>query len=379
MCLLLFHIEGISIREIAQALNCSENTVKSRLNYGRKNLKIKAGELKKKGYRLYSLAPLPLLLYLLRAEESLFEAEGSTETVGMTIKARILAEVSKVRADEAATAQATGTAKAAGVRHAARAGASAARKGFLHTVAGKSAAVAVAVCAFGGAAFGLYHMNRADTKPHYVEKEIVPDDEKQVKPQDAEKDVLPEQGNSQPDPAPLVQEVRPEDYPALLAGNLTMEELEFVLAYGPEELQEGGFTGQDEAETAMILAALCEGEGSPIEKFDPDEMGRYTYSLADVNRLFSSFSTYQFTEDNDSDAEYGIHVEGEVLKYIPPTVGYTSSAEITAAEYTEEEMNVYYTFEQLKSGADSDVHAEKLAVFHPDETGKYRLAGIVNV
>lgn len=37
MSILMFHIENASISEIAQAMDCSENTVKSRLNYGRKN------------------------------------------------------------------------------------------------------------------------------------------------------------------------------------------------------------------------------------------------------------------------------------------------------------------------------------------------------
>ena len=36
MCILMFYMEGNSIRQIAAALDCSENTVKSRLNYGRK-------------------------------------------------------------------------------------------------------------------------------------------------------------------------------------------------------------------------------------------------------------------------------------------------------------------------------------------------------
>ena len=50
MCVLMFHIEGYSIKDIATVLGCSENTVKSRLNYGRKNIKAKAEELQKKGY-----------------------------------------------------------------------------------------------------------------------------------------------------------------------------------------------------------------------------------------------------------------------------------------------------------------------------------------
>lgn len=72
LCILMFHIEGMSIREIATALDCSENTVKSRLNYGRKNLKIKAEELQRKGYKLYGFAPLPILLCLLRVEGAAF-------------------------------------------------------------------------------------------------------------------------------------------------------------------------------------------------------------------------------------------------------------------------------------------------------------------
>ena len=48
MCILMFHIEGVPISEIASTLGCSENTVKSRLNYGRKNLKRKAEEYRKR-------------------------------------------------------------------------------------------------------------------------------------------------------------------------------------------------------------------------------------------------------------------------------------------------------------------------------------------
>lgn len=48
MCILMFHFEGASIREIAEAMECSENTVKSRLNYGRKAIKKKSEELQKK-------------------------------------------------------------------------------------------------------------------------------------------------------------------------------------------------------------------------------------------------------------------------------------------------------------------------------------------
>ena len=79
VCILMYEIEGIPIREIAAALGCSENTVKSRLNYGRKNLKKKAEELQKRGYKLYGVSALPLLLWLLRREESDLLADGVLE------------------------------------------------------------------------------------------------------------------------------------------------------------------------------------------------------------------------------------------------------------------------------------------------------------
>ena len=82
LCILMFHIEGASILEIAEVMDCSENTVKSRLNYGRKNLKVKAEELQKKGYKLYSVAPVVLLVYLLRSDREVMAAENIGKTSG---------------------------------------------------------------------------------------------------------------------------------------------------------------------------------------------------------------------------------------------------------------------------------------------------------
>ncbi|MBR5970175.1 MAG: RNA polymerase sigma factor, partial [Lachnospiraceae bacterium] len=67
-CVLMYYVEEHSVGEIAKTIGCSENTVKSRLNYGRKNLRAKAEEMERKGYKLYGIAALPLLLWLLRKE-----------------------------------------------------------------------------------------------------------------------------------------------------------------------------------------------------------------------------------------------------------------------------------------------------------------------
>ena len=100
MALIMFHIEGMSIKEIAEAMDVSENTVKSRLNYARKNIKTQGEELRKKGYKLYSFAPLPLLLYLIRLEAHLSGATGISGmaggTAGGTVSTKITAESSAV-------------------------------------------------------------------------------------------------------------------------------------------------------------------------------------------------------------------------------------------------------------------------------------------
>lgn len=66
LVVIAFELEGLTTKEIAEQLGCPEATVKSRLRYGRNNIKTKAEELQKRGYKLYSVAPMPLLLYLLK-------------------------------------------------------------------------------------------------------------------------------------------------------------------------------------------------------------------------------------------------------------------------------------------------------------------------
>lgn len=70
VCILSFYMEEMSVKEIAEALGVSENTVKSRLNYGRKKIQEKVLELEKKGTKLYGLAPVPFFVWLLCKDSS---------------------------------------------------------------------------------------------------------------------------------------------------------------------------------------------------------------------------------------------------------------------------------------------------------------------
>ncbi len=70
LCILMYYLDGQSVKEISQALEVSENTVKSRLLYGRRALEKKAEELRKKGYEFYGFAPISLLLCLMNSEKA---------------------------------------------------------------------------------------------------------------------------------------------------------------------------------------------------------------------------------------------------------------------------------------------------------------------
>ena len=183
MCVLMFHIEGYSIKDIATVLGCSENTVKSRLNYGRKNIKAKAEELQKKGYKLYSYTPMALLTYLLMAERGTMLVAGTFDKlagVGSVVGAGLIhggAAGALSVAGSAATAGGTGVAGAAGsaagtgaAAGGTTAAATAAKQTFLKTVAGKITMAAAGVAVAGGAAgVAIYNHNQNTWQDAYTE------------------------------------------------------------------------------------------------------------------------------------------------------------------------------------------------------------------
>ena len=68
MVLLMYYVQEMSIKEIAEALDISENTVKSRMSYGKKKMRAQAEDMEKKGYKLRvsAVAIIPFLIWLLR-------------------------------------------------------------------------------------------------------------------------------------------------------------------------------------------------------------------------------------------------------------------------------------------------------------------------
>lgn len=113
MTVTFFYYDEMSVKAIAEMMEVSEGTVKSRLNYARKSIKEGVEELEKKGTKLYGVSPLPFLAYFLRqsmAAESLSPAMAGTMAQGVLATAGTAAGATAGTA--AGTAAATGTATA---------------------------------------------------------------------------------------------------------------------------------------------------------------------------------------------------------------------------------------------------------------------------
>ena len=184
LCILMYHLDDQSIKDIAETFGISENTVKSRLLYGRKAIKAKAEELQKKGYQLYTVAPVVFFLYLLDSEKASTVFAATANAVMQAQKTGIL-ESAKASGNGAGAAESSaadhgtetvshsgssgsasrpgGSTSSSGntgrtaVSAGRKVGQTAAKQAFIHTAAGKAAAVAVAVAVIGGGGAAAYH------------------------------------------------------------------------------------------------------------------------------------------------------------------------------------------------------------------------------
>lgn len=68
MVILMYYFEELSLNEIADALNITTNTVKSRLRYGKEKMKQRIESLQKEGKPIFNIAPIPFLIWMLEDE-----------------------------------------------------------------------------------------------------------------------------------------------------------------------------------------------------------------------------------------------------------------------------------------------------------------------
>lgn len=102
VCITMFYFDEMKINEIAYELGVSESTIKSRLKYGKDKIKQEVLAKEKEGIKLYGIAPIPLLLYLVNDVAEQFAVE---EAVSSTISNTVLRSVSSA-STKASTASA---------------------------------------------------------------------------------------------------------------------------------------------------------------------------------------------------------------------------------------------------------------------------------
>ena len=160
LCVLMYYYDEMPVKEIAQALEVPENTVKSRLNYARKAIKEGVLGYERQGVKLYGLSPLPFLLYFLRQDAALC---GLSQSASQALTQGVLSAAGVATGAAVGSGAAAGSAASAGAATAGSASASAAGGLLSAGVNGKAAALVLAgLVAVGG---GGYLLTRPPEEP----------------------------------------------------------------------------------------------------------------------------------------------------------------------------------------------------------------------
>ncbi len=94
LSVIMFYYESLSVKEIAERFECSENTIRGKLRYAQKNLRKLIENLEDEGIKLKAIALLPFL-------NILFETEKDTAFADISVPVRSHVEKTQVAGKEA--------------------------------------------------------------------------------------------------------------------------------------------------------------------------------------------------------------------------------------------------------------------------------------
>ena len=171
MCVMLYYFDEMKTREIADALNVSEGTIKSRLNYARKSIKEGVERYEKSGFKLYGITPIPFLGYYLG---KLAKATKSPVTAEIVRASAARAAAGAAVSDAAATATGNMPAAAAAGAAAKSAGSAAASIGI------KVATAVVSVGLLAGVGTMLAQRWKTNRTPTIPEATETPEEEEHL-------------------------------------------------------------------------------------------------------------------------------------------------------------------------------------------------------
>lgn len=351
---LMFYYDEMSVREIAMAMNVSENTVKSRLNYARKAIKEKVLDYEKQGIKLYGLSPLPFLLYFLRRS-----ASGSADAAAA--KAAAKATLAALGTGNAGSAGAAGAASSAAGSAAAAGSAGTAAPGILSSLGVKIAAgVLAAAVALGGIGAAVTAMTgRESPEPEATGASSTATE----RTEEATEPV------AQTEPEEVFQPVADAMFPELLQGGLTREQLCGVLLIAPKDFSGGTFTDEEFA-SRMLMPIVKYAEELGITTWITEDWASAVY-VEDANRVLSVLTDYRITAENQP-----AYVQGDHLA-VYTAGGNNGGVAITSANYTSRKMIIeFHYFRDSPSPADPDVESEHVAVLEPNENGLFQITQI---
>lgn len=147
MAVIMFYYDEMTVSEIAEVMGTNDNTIKSRLNYARKQIKEEVEELAKKGTKLYCVAGVPIVAFVLK-----MLATETAVPVAVAAKAGIATAAATTTATVAAT---TATTTTAATTAATTATASTAATAATTTAAASTAAATATTAATTAAGAGL--------------------------------------------------------------------------------------------------------------------------------------------------------------------------------------------------------------------------------
>ena len=238
-CVLMFYYEEMSVKDIAAALETSEGTVKSRLNYARKAIKSGVDAYAAQGVKLYSA--LPFLVYFLQRDAGI---GGLSASAAEALARSVLAGAAGTAAAGTAAAGAAGTVApsggaAAGTAAASGGTASHALSGLLaHKAALGLAGLAAAGAVAGGAALYQPEPELAEDPAPIVEvaePQPIPEPEPPPEPEPtpAPEPVQPQPGPApEPDPVPVEEPEPPAEPQPASTPEVRMNFSSYSAGYG---------------------------------------------------------------------------------------------------------------------------------------------------
>lgn len=399
MCVMMYHFDGQSIRAIADSMGCSENTVKSRLYYGRNALRKKMEKLKAQGYQLYAITPIPFLLYLLKAEKALPETQtiakdamdrhanggrndGSLRKASKQAANDVVKDSVKETVKETAQQAVEQTGTNAAAEFSATAAQQAGLKVFMGTVTGKVTAAVLAAVILGGTAAGVTIANdglggvggrKFDSDSDTTSSKFKRDSDSDTSScynGDLNADVKDSGWHIMND----------ELYPEKIDGNLSKKQLEFVLARLPDDFNaETDNISNNEYINMFCSDIILSGESHGFTS--PTYSMGYTnpdFKVDEVNSIFASFRDFEVTQYNFDieGGEYLTRDDGDVIIFDVAANNERVNANIFRANYNANKIELSFYCESYDDIREIGAVKEKQAVLKSNENGKYRIVKI---